>query len=148
MNKTLLRASLVALLSVGLLGGCSTISKTTDTVAGWFSFGKKRVAQPAPLPDFAQKRQLSRAWGASASEAGNGSFVPAGDGNAVFAAGESGRVVRLNLQNGNETWQADTGRKLTSGVGLGAGLVLVGGLKGELIALDAASGAKRWEVSL
>jgi outer membrane protein assembly factor BamB len=27
-------------------------------------------------------------------------------------------------------------------------LVLVGGLKGELIALDAASGAKRWEVSL
>lgn len=148
MNKNLLRVSIALLLSAGLLGGCSTISKTTDTVAGWLSFGKSRAAKPAPLPEITQKRQLSKAWTASASEAGRGMFAPAVEGDAVYAAGESGRVVRLNLQNGSETWRADTGKKLSSGVGAGAGLVLVGGLKGELIALDAASGAKRWEVSL
>lgn len=148
MNSKLLRASLVLLMSASLLGGCSAISKTTDTVGGWFGFGKKRAAQPAPLTEFVQKAGLSRAWTASAGEAGRGLFMPAVDGDAVYAAGESGRVVRLNLQNGNELWRVDAGRKLATGAGAGAGLVLVGGLKGELIALDAANGAKRWEVNL
>lgn len=148
MNKNLFRVSLVALMAAGLLGGCSTLSKTTDTVAGWFSFGKTRAAQPAPLVEFAPKRQMSRAWTASAGEAGRGVFAPAVDGGAVYAAGESGRVVRINLQNGSETWRVDTGKKLSAGVGVGSGMVLVGGLKGELIALDAASGAKRWQVAL
>ena len=148
MNKNLLRVSLVALTAAGLLGGCSTLNKTTDTVAGWFSFGKSRAAQPAPLVEFAPKRQMSRAWAASAGEAGRGVFAPAVDGGAVYAAGESGRVVRINLQNGSETWRVDTGKKLAAGVGVGSGMVLVGGLKGELIALDAASGAKRWQVAL
>lgn len=148
MNSKLLRASFVVLISAALLGGCSTLSRTTDTVAGWFSFGKKRIAQPAPLVDFAQKRQLSRAWAATAGEAERGVFAPAVDGGAVYAAGEAGRVVRVNLQNGAETWRVDTGKKLSAGVGAGSGLVLVGGLKGEVVALDAASGAKRWEVTL
>ncbi|MEW6132396.1 MAG: outer membrane protein assembly factor BamB [Pseudomonadota bacterium] len=148
MNSKPLRALFVLLMSAGLLGGCSAIGKTTDTVGGWFGFGKKRAAQPAPLTEFVQKAGLSRAWTASAGEAGRGLFMPAVDGNAVYAAGESGRVVRLGLQNGNEAWRVDTGRKLAAGVGAGAGLVLVGGLKGELIALDAANGAKRWEVNL
>jgi len=147
MNR-LLRVSVIALLCAGLLGGCSVISKTTDTVGGWFGIGKNRAAPPAPLPQITEKRQLSRAWTASAGEAGRGMFSPVLEGEAVYAAGEAGRVVRLNLQNGGETWRVDTGRKLSAGVGAGAGLVLAGGLKGELIALDAASGAKRWEVNL
>lgn len=148
MKKTALRVAFVALLSAGLLGGCGMLSKTTDTVAGWFSFSKKRLAEPAPLVQFTQKRQMSRAWSASAGEAGRGMFEPAVDSGAVFAAGESGRVARINLQSGAETWRVDTGRKLSVGVGAGAGLVLVGGFKGELIALDETTGAKRWEVTL
>ena len=148
MNANLLRAPIALLLAASFISGCSVLSKTTDTVGGWFGIGKPRAAQPAPLPQFAEKRQLSRAWAASASEAGRGVFSPAADGNAVFVAGESGRVERLDLQNGSEVWRVDTGKKLSAGVGIGAGLVLVGGIKGELIALDAASGAKRWEVNL
>lgn len=148
MRKTALRVAFAALMAAGLLGGCGMLGKTTDTVAGWFSFGKKRLAEPAPLVQFAQQRAMSRAWAAAAGEAGRGMFEPAVDGGAVFAAGEAGRVVRINLQSGAETWRVDTGRKLSAGVGVGSGLVLVGGLKGELVALDAASGAKRWEVSL
>lgn len=147
MNK-LLHVSAVALLSAGLLGGCNMVSKTTDTVGGWFGIGKNRAAQPAPLPQITEKRQLSKAWTASAGDGGRGMFSPVLEGDAVFAAGEAGRVVRLNLQNGGEIWRADTGKKLSAGVGAGAGLVLAGGLKGELIALDAASGAKRWEINL
>lgn len=143
-----MRVPVALLISAALLGGCSVFSKTTDAVTGWFGFGKPRAAQPAPLPQISEKRQLSKAWSASASEAGKGVFSPAMDGNALYVAGESGRVIRLNFQNGSEMWRADVGKKLSAGVGAGGNLVLVGGLKGELIALDAASGAKRWEVTL
>ncbi len=146
--KNLLRVSLVTLIAAGLLGGCGTIGRTADTVTGWFGFGKKRLAEPATLVEFAPKRQMMRAWTVSAGEAGRGLFTPAVEGNAVYAAGEPGRVMRINLQNGSEIWRVDTGKKLAAGVGTGSGLVLVGGLKGELIALDAASGAKRWEVAM
>lgn len=148
MKKTFLRVSLVALMSASLLGGCSAISKTSDTVTGWFGFGKKRAAAPAALVDFTPKRQLTRAWSASSAEAGRGAFAPAVEGDAVYAAGESGRVVRINLQSGSEAWRADVGKKLSAGVGVGSGLVVLGGSRGELIALDAASGAKRWEIAL
>lgn len=148
MKRKLLQTSLIVLLSAGLLGGCGVMSKTTDTVGGWFGFGKKRLAEPAPLVEFTPRRQMARAWTAAAGESGRGVFVPAVDGGSVFAAGESGRVVRIDLQSGHEVWRADTGKKLSAGVGAGAGLVVVGGLKGELVALDAASGARRWQVML
>ncbi len=148
MNVNLLRGPLVFLFTATLISGCSTISETTDTVTGWFGFGKSRAVQPAPLPQITEKRQLPKAWSASASEAGRGAFSPVLDGNALYVAGESGRVARINIQNGNEMWHTDIGKKLSAGVGAGGNLVLVGGLKGELIALDATSGAKRWEVTL
>lgn len=148
MKKNFLQISFVALMSLSLLAGCSTVSRTTDTVTGWLGFGKKRVAVPTALAEFTPKRQLSRVWIASTSAAGQGVFSPAVEGESIYAAGESGRVVRINMQNGSEIWRADTSKKLSAGVGVGSGLVLVGGLKGELIALDAGTGAKRWEVAL
>ena len=128
MNVNLLRGPLVFLFTATLISGCSTISKTTDTVTGWFGFGKSRAVQPAPLPQITEKRQLPKAWSASASEAGRGAFSPVLDGNALYVAGESGRVARINIQNGNEMWHTDIGKKLSAGVGAGGNLVLVGGL--------------------
>lgn len=136
------------MLSAGLLGGCGMLGKTTDTVSGWFGSGKAKTIPPAPLTEFKESAQLSRAWSASVAEAGRFVFTPVADGEAVFVAGESGKVARLNVQGGNDVWRVDTGKSLSAGVGAGAGLVLVGGSKGELIALDAATGAKRWEVTL
>lgn len=136
------------MLAAALLGGCSMFSKTTDTVSGWFGSGKGKAASPAPLAEFKESAALSRAWTSSIAEAGRFIFVPVADGEAVFVAGESGKVARINVQNGNDVWRVDTGKPLSAGVGAGAGLVLVGGKKGELIALDAATGAKRWEATL
>ena len=45
-------------------------------------------------------------------------------------------------------WRTDTGVKLSAGAGRGQGLVLAGGGKGELLALDLASGQVRWKVAL
>lgn len=148
MNGKLLRVPVIVLSTAGLLGGCSMLSKTTDTVSGWFGSSKSRAAKPAELQEFRESRQLSKAWTATSAEAGRGIFSPAVDADAVFVTGEAGRVSRLNVQNGSEAWRVDLGRMLSSGTGAGGGLVLAGGLKGEVFALDATSGAKRWEVSL
>jgi outer membrane protein assembly factor BamB len=136
------------LLLAAVLGGCSAVSKTTDTVSGWFGSGKSKAAQPAPLPPIKEGLQLAKVWSASAGDAGRFVFTPTADGEAVFVASAAGKVARLNVQNGNEVWRADSGKTLAAGAGAGAGLVLVGGRKGELIALDAATGTKRWEVVL
>jgi outer membrane protein assembly factor BamB len=138
----------VLMLAASFVGGCTMVSKTTDTVSGWFGSGKGKAALPAPLQEFKESVPLSRVWSASAPEAGRFVFTPVADGEGVFVAGESGKVARLNVQNGNDVWRVDTGKELSAGVGAGAGLVLVGGKKGELVALDAATGAKRWEVVL
>lgn len=136
------------IMATGLFGGCSMVSKTTDTVSGWFGSGKVKAAPPAPLPEFREGVSLNKAWSASTAESGRDVFTPIADGEGVFVAGESGKVARLNLQNGTEVWRVDTGKPLSAGAGAGAGLVLVGSRKGDLIALDAATGAKRWEVVL
>jgi len=65
----------------------------------------------------------------------------------VFAAGGS-RVVRLAVPTGNSVWKTDTGVKLSAGAGVGQGLVLAGGAKGELLALDLAGGQSRWKATL
>lgn len=146
--KSRLASYATLLVLTGLLGGCSAVSKTTDTVSGWFGSGKGKAAQPAPLPPIKESLQLTKVWSASAGDAGRSMFTPTADGEAVFVASAAGKVARLNVQNGSEVWRADSGKALSAGVGAGAGLVLVGGRKGELIALDAASGARRWEVVL
>lgn len=148
MTVSRVRTPLMVLTLAGLLSGCSMLSKTTDTVTGWFGSGKSRAAKPAELVEFKESRQLSKAWTASSAEAGRGIFSPAVEADAIFVAGESGRVARLNLQNGSEVWRVDLGKTLSSGVGAGSGLVLAGGLKGEVFALDAASGSKKWEIAL
>jgi outer membrane protein assembly factor BamB len=135
-------------LMASLMGGCGMFGKTTDTVSGWFGSGKAKGPQPATLPEIRESASISRVWSSTTSEAGRYVFTPVVDGEAVFVAGESGKVARLNLQNGTEVWRMDAGKSLSAGVGAGAGLVLVGSRKGELIALDAATGARRWEVIL
>jgi len=56
--------------------------------------------------------------------------------------------VRLAVPTGHTVWKTDTGVKLSAGAGAAQGLVLAGGGKGELLALDLASGQVRWKATL
>lgn len=134
------------LLAVGLtltLSGCSTVGSMTSTVGGWFGAGPSR-AKPAELVEFKSAATLIEAWKADTGDAGGALFHPQAAGDDVVAAGGN-RVVRIAVANGNVVWKADTGVKLSAGAGAGQGLVLVGGGKGELLALDLASGQVRWK---
>lgn len=126
------------------MGGCSSV---TSKVGGWFGSGKPAV-KPAELVEIKPSIGLSRAWDASVGAAGIYVFSPATDGQAVYAAGKDGRVVKLDLASGREIWRTEAGQTLSAGVGVGEGLVLVGTPKGEVLAFRAKDGTQAWSVKL
>lgn len=133
MRTRLLLAALLLALS-----GCGT-------VGGWFGGAPK--VKPAELVDFQPSVTLLEAWKVDTGDTAGHLFHPQADGDDVYAAGGS-RVVRIGVANGTRAWQKDAGVKLSAGAGAGAGLVLAGGAKGELLALDPASGEERWRAAL
>jgi outer membrane protein assembly factor BamB len=122
------------------LTGCSTIG-------GWFGSGEPKL-KPAELTEIKPTASLSRVWEANVGGAGGFQFAPASDGQAVYAAGRDGRIVKLDLATGREMWRVETGRTLSAGVGFGADLVLVGTPKGELLAYRASDGQSAWSAQL
>lgn len=140
--KTRLVAAALAL----TLAGCSTVGSMSWTVGGWFGAGPAK-AKPAELVDFKPAASLGEAWKGDAGDAGGQVFRPAADGERIFAAGAS-RVVRFSVDSGNAVWRHDSPAKLSAAAGAGQGLVLAGGSKGELLALESGSGRLRWNVAL
>ena len=137
------------LIAIGLalgLSGCSAVGSMTNTVGGWFGAGPAK-AKPAELVDFNPTAALTVAWKGETGDAGGYLLQPRLDGEDVVAAGGT-RIVRIAVSTGKLVWNTDTGLKLSAGAGAGQGLVLAGGGKGALLALDQATGQIRWKVAL
>lgn len=128
------------------LSGCSSVGSMTSTVGGWFGSGPTK-AKPAELVEFKPSANLAEAWKGETGDASGHLFRPQAEGDDVFAAGGS-RVVRIAVPTGAMLWKTDTDAKLSAGAGVGQGMVLAGGGKGELLALDLGSGQLRWKAAL
>jgi outer membrane protein assembly factor BamB len=128
------------------LSGCSTVGSMTSTVGGWFGSNPAKT-KPAELVEFKQAASLAEAWKGETGDDSGYLLHPQAEGDAVYAVGGN-RVVRIAVSTGNIVWKTDTGVKLSAGAGVGQGLVLAGGGKGELLALDMAGGQLHWKVGL
>lgn len=129
-----------------VLSGCSTVDSMTETVGSWVGVGPTK-AKPAPLVEFTPSATLTEAWKADSGDSNGYLFSPQADADDVYAAGNN-RVVSIAVSSGHTNWKADADVKLSAGAGVGQGMVLAGGSKGELLALDQKTGQLRWKVAL
>lgn len=156
-----LRTLLIALVLVTATG-CTTVK-------GWLSDDKAKALAPAPLVDITGGIAPKASW---TVDLGNNQAKlglrqrPAIDGDRLFVANDSGRVLAINATSGDTLWDSEvvkTGKQgsrlffwrrtateagLTGGPGVGAGLVVVGGRNGEVVALDTETGAERWKTTV
>ncbi len=146
-----MRAGVILLLaSVVALAGCSTVS-------GWFAGRNGKQLQPAPLTDFTPTAKAERVWSASVGEGEarlGARQAPAVADGRVYAAGTDG-VGAWDLQTGKQVWRHEDkkdkdGHRLgiAGSPGVGDGLVVVGGPEGDVLALDAVTGAEKWKAKV
>jgi len=65
-------------------------------------------------------------------------------GDRIYLASGQGEVRVLKRETGEQVWSRELDDKLSTGPGVGAGMVLVGTREAEVIALDANDGSERW----
>lgn len=133
---------LTAIMAAMLLAGCQTVSSTYDR---WFGSTPKQ--KPAELVQFKAQATLRIVWQANVGAAGRGAFYPAVVGNTVYAAGAAGQIAGFTANSGASQTRFDVATPLSGGVGAGAGLILAGTAKGEVLAFEP-SGKPVWKTQL
>lgn len=129
------------LLLVAGLAGCSSVGDTVDKLNPFSSSAPKvKAAELTPIQATAEVRVL---WQGSVGGAGEFVFSPAVVDKAVFAAAKDGTVTRFD--EGRQVWRISAGQSLSGGVGADAKLVVVGTIKGDVLAFDAATGKELWK---
>lgn len=123
------------------VAGCSTIGDAVDKVNP-FSSSKPQIKM-AELSSFDATAQLKTMWQANVGGAGEFVFSPAVVGKAVFAASKDGAITRI--EEGSQVWRVAAGQPISGGVGADAKLVVVGTMKGDVLAFDAATGKELWK---
>ncbi|MBS0569504.1 MAG: outer membrane protein assembly factor BamB [Proteobacteria bacterium] len=140
------------------VSGCATIK-------GWFNSAKKENIQPpTALVPFTPTLEVQKLWDShptsGAGESGARVRPAYADGK-LFVAGIDGDVAALDAATGRTLWSRRAGQRRgfilhhgqnsvrwAGGPAVDGDLLVVGGLEGEVHALDAGSGADRWQAQV
>lgn len=98
------------------------------------SSGKVVSREPSELVDFKPAAKIEIRWKRNVGLLGSAGLYPAVTEKAVYVANADGELFSLDVVTGKKNWKIDTGIKIAGAVGAGKDLVIVGGLKGELLA--------------
>ena len=99
------------------------------------------------LVEFKKTATLKVRWGKDIGISGVNILIPAVTPVGVYVANARGKISRLDPATGKRIWRIDSGFTISAGVGASPGLVLVGGMKGEVAAYDE-DGKLRWETKV
>ena len=152
---------LAALAAVALaLGGCAFFS-----FLPWVDKPEKDddSDEPAALVDFDAEAAIDRLWGVKVGRGLGRKYVrlqPAAVADRIYAADAYGEVVAVDRFSGKRVWSVRIGEPddrsfyqfwdrrdpsfVSGGVGVGDGRVLIGTVRGEVVALDAGDGSELW----
>ena len=121
------------------------VSLLATAMAGCSLFSSKDTkTAPAVLDKMDNGVPVHTAWKYSMNKAGQNVFSPALVGGSLFVADADGVLARLDAASGKEQWRVKTGTDLTAGVGSDGNVVVVGGVKGQILAYDS-SGKQLWK---
>jgi len=134
---------LVLIASAVLVAGCGSKAKKTDF------FGE----EPKPKkPKILTTTKVDKNW-----RVGLGKKIQTGDailspvlfGEDIYAASANGRVYKVSSISGKQVWEVKLKKELiSSGVGVGGGLVLVGTDQGIVYAFNQQDGSIAWKAPL
>lgn len=102
---------------------------------------------PTPLTPITAKVTPRAAWTGAAGKSLGFQFMPVAEEGRVFVAAGDGNVTILDEDTGRLVTRIETKKRLSGGVEVGDGRIVVGTLKGEVIALDA-TGKTQWTTAL
>lgn len=120
-------ARLAMALLAAALGGC-----------GVFGIGGDASKKPMPLAEIKASVSPKAAWTASVGKSKDHRFRPELSAGRIYAAAQDGTVTVLEEDTGRVVSRLDVKKSLSSGVGVESATIVVGTLKGEVIALDPA----------
>ena len=130
-----LTEKLVAASLMVLMAGCSS----------WNPFAKKDPkTEPAKLVELKSSMAVRDAWKYSIGKSGVYAFTPALSGSSLYVVNADGALARLDAATGRETWRIKAGTAITSSPGTDGNVVVVGGVKGVVLAFDA-DGKELWK---
>jgi outer membrane protein assembly factor BamB len=131
------RTSLLMVVAVLGLSACSS----------WKFWEKSDdVEKPAELKPISATAKVDESWKVSVGKSRTAYLQPTVVDDAVFAASADGDVYRI--EKGRTVWRTRTDLDLAAGVGASRDLVVVGGVHGVVVALDAATGKQVWKIDL
>lgn len=99
-------------------------------------FGAEPANPPVELEDIKSSYETRVLWSTDVGEAGRFTYTPVLADNLIYAVNVDGSVMQLSAETGKKVWETQLGEPISSGVGLGGGLVLAGTSKGHLYALN------------
>lgn len=124
-----LRGIFAALLLTLLISGCAS---------------DKEQISPAKLTNFKPVANFDVRWKQSLGKMGPNMLQPVLAGEGIYASNGNGVIYRFHRHTGKLEWKIDSHFAISGAVGVGDGLVLVGGEKGDVAAYQQDSGQLRW----
>ena len=125
-----------------LVAGCGTYNPLR-----WVGLVDPPSNDPTKLTEIKATVAPRAAWSTDVGKSGGFRFRPVVVGGRVYAASADGMVTLLDEGNGKVVSRFDAKKRLSGGVEVAENRIIVGTIKGEVIALDA-NGATAWTTSV
>jgi len=114
-------------------------------------FEKDNTPPPRKLVQFSPEITPRLLWSTRASSGSGDEYLklqPAISENAIYTTSLNGVITSIDRATGRTNWRTNTGLTLTSGAGVGDGIVAAGSRQGEVVAVQQSTGKQLWQASV
>ncbi|MES2756287.1 MAG: outer membrane protein assembly factor BamB [Pseudomonadota bacterium] len=134
---------LLGLSVLALMAGCSSMP-SMPSLSSLNPFASKAKGNlPAPLVELKGTMAVRTAWKLDIGKANEYTFSPALVGTDLLVAGADGSIARVDAASGRQVWRIKAATPLSAGVGSDGTMLVVGGVKGAVLAFDM-NGKQMW----